>query len=73
MKHMPLLRSRYSYQIHERITYSNNIRKDLRVKLKAYSIASKEPETKILDQMLEFFLNNKDNKEILTELVRNYY
>jgi len=73
MKHMPLLKSVYAYQQYDRTQITNNIRKDLRDKLKRYSISIHEPETKIYDQMLEYFLNNKENKEILTEMVKNYF
>lgn len=74
MKHMPQLRSKYTYQQHERQSYTNNIRKDLRQKLKTYSVNEiRQPEAKIIDTMLDYFLNDENNKKILTELVRNYY
>lgn len=74
MKHMPLLKSRYTYQQYERTQITNKIRKDLRDKLKLYSIQEiGQPEAKILDMALEYFLCDEKNKAILTELVRNYY
>ena len=74
MKHMPKLRSRYSYQEYKRVTYSNTIREDLRIKLKKYSINTiHQPESKLLDCMLDYFLNDKEHMEILNNLVKNYY
>ena len=74
MKHMPKLRSSYSYQQYPRIQICNKVRKDLREKLKDYSINEiSQPESKILDCMLSYFLEDKDNKEELSKLVKNYY
>ena len=68
-----IYKSRYSYQKFERIQITNNIRKDLRDKLKKYSVEEiNEPETKILDCMISYFLENRSNKKILTELVKKY-
>ena len=68
------VRSKYDYQRFKRVQITNNIRKDLRENLKKYSVEEiHEPETKILDCMLSYFLKNEDNKKILTNMVRNYY
>lgn len=67
------LRSRYSYQEKPRKQITTNIREDLRNQLKNYSVNIHNPESKIYDCMINYFLNNKSNIKILTELVKNYY
>lgn len=68
------IRSKYSYQMEMRTQITTNIRKDLRVKLKDFSVnVVHNPETKIYDCMLDYFLNDKQNQKLLIDLVKNYY
>ena len=68
------IRSKYEYQQHSRTQITNTIRTSLRKTLKKYSTEEiNEPETKILDCMLSYFLENEDNKKILTNMVKSYY
>lgn len=73
MKHMPKLRSCYAYQQYDRTQICNNIRTDLRKELRKYSISIHQPESKIWDCILEFCLNDKENKDKITQMVREYF
>jgi len=68
-------RSRYSYLSKSRCRcqITTNIRKDLRDKYKLFAINIHEPESKIYDQMINYFLSSETNTDILTDLVKNYY
>lgn len=67
------LRSRYSYQQYERSQITTNIRKDLRKKLKEFSISISQPETKIWDILLEELFKDEASQNHIAEKVRNYY
>ena len=66
-------RSRYQYLSRSRCQITTNIRKDLRDKYKLFAINIHEPESKIYDQMINYFLSSETNTDILTDLVKNYY
>ena len=69
-----IIRNKNDYQQWERVQVTTNLRADLRKSLKTFSDEEiNEHETKIYDCMINFFLNDKGNKQILIDLVKNYY
>ena len=68
-----IIRNKNDYQQWERVQITTNLRIDLRKSLKDFSGKEiHEHETKIYDCMINFFLNNENNKKILIDLIHNY-